>query len=155
MADVRGAVGVPLEAAFAGAFTPTPSTPIYLNLSNGDAYCLLGSTVTKIVSAGASVSSVNVSSPTGVLAAAGGPITSSGTITLAWSGTSGGVPYFSGATAMASSAALATNAIVLGGGSGAAPSTPIPLGTNGFVLTSGGAGVPPSFAAAAAGTWGT
>lgn len=39
------------------------------------------------------------------------------------SGTSGGIPYFSSATAMASSAALAANAIVIGGGAGVAPST--------------------------------
>lgn len=39
------------------------------------------------------------------------------------SGTSGGIPYFSGTTSMASSAALAANAIVVGGGAGVAPST--------------------------------
>jgi hypothetical protein len=52
MADVRGAAGVPIAAAFEGAQSPTPSTPIYINLSNGDAYVLLGSTVTKIATAG-------------------------------------------------------------------------------------------------------
>lgn len=39
------------------------------------------------------------------------------------SGTSGGVPYFSGSTTIASSAALAANALVIGGGAGVAPST--------------------------------
>jgi len=39
------------------------------------------------------------------------------------SGTSGGVPYFSGSTTIASSAALAASAIVLGGGAGTAPAT--------------------------------
>ncbi len=39
------------------------------------------------------------------------------------SGTSGGVPYFSGSSTIASSAALAANAIVIGGGAGTAPST--------------------------------
>jgi hypothetical protein len=39
------------------------------------------------------------------------------------SGTSGGIPYFSGTTSIASSAALAANAIVVGGGAGIAPST--------------------------------
>ena len=52
MADVRGAVGVPTAAAFQGAESPTQSTPIYINLSNGDAYVLLGSTVTQIASGG-------------------------------------------------------------------------------------------------------
>lgn len=38
-------------------------------------------------------------------------------------GTSGGIPYFSGASTWASSGALAANALVIGGGAGAAPST--------------------------------
>jgi len=38
------------------------------------------------------------------------------------SGTSGGVPYFSASNAISSSAALTTNALVKGGGAGAAPS---------------------------------
>lgn len=38
-------------------------------------------------------------------------------------GTSGGVPYFSGTTTIASSAALAANALVIGGGAGVAPAT--------------------------------
>jgi hypothetical protein len=37
------------------------------------------------------------------------------------SGTSGGVPYYSGSTTIASSAALTQNGVVLGGGTGAAP----------------------------------
>lgn len=39
------------------------------------------------------------------------------------SGTSGGVPYFSGSTTIASSAALTANALVIGGGAGSAPAT--------------------------------
>jgi hypothetical protein len=39
------------------------------------------------------------------------------------SGTSGGVPYFSASGAITSSAALAANALVIGGGAGVAPST--------------------------------
>jgi hypothetical protein len=39
------------------------------------------------------------------------------------SGTSGGIPYFSSTTALASSSLLAANAIVIGGGAGTAPST--------------------------------
>lgn len=49
------------------------------------------------------------------------PVTSGG-LGIA-SGTSGGVPYFNSGTTIASSGALAANAIVLGGGAGAAPST--------------------------------
>ncbi len=39
------------------------------------------------------------------------------------SGTSGGIPYFSGTTTIASSTLLAANALVIGGGAGTAPST--------------------------------
>ena len=38
-------------------------------------------------------------------------------------GTSGGIPYYSGTSAITSSALLAANALMVGGGSGAAPST--------------------------------
>lgn len=45
------------------------------------------------------------------------------TITYPTSATSGGVPYFSSATAISSSGVLASTAIMLGGGAGAAPTT--------------------------------
>lgn len=57
-------------------------------------------------------------------------------------GTSGGVPYFSGATTMASSAALAANQLVLGGGAGVAPATLGSLGTTTTVLHGNAAGAP-------------
>jgi len=70
-------------------------------------------------------------------------------------GTSGGVPYFSGAATIASSAALAANAIVIGGGAGVAPSTTttgtgvltalgINVGSAGAFVTFNGAGGTPS-----------
>ena len=62
------------------------------------------------------------------------------------SGTSGGVPYFSGGTTIASSAALAANRIVLGGGAGVAPATLGSLGTTTTVLH-GNAGGAPTFGA--------
>lgn len=64
----------------------------------------------------------------------GGLISVSGSTTLAFTvaGTSGGIPYFSGGTTWASSAALAANSLVIGGGAGVAPST-ITTGTG--VLT--------------------
>lgn len=54
------------------------------------------------------------------------PVTKGGTGLVA--GTSGGVPYFSATTTMASSGALTAAAIVLGGGAGASP-TSLALGT--------------------------
>lgn len=56
-------------------------------------------------------------------------------------GTSGGILYFSGAAALASSAALTANALVIGGGAGVAPSTLAAM-TDGQVLV-GKTGSPP------------
>jgi len=66
---------------------------------------------------------VNATAPTGVLTVGGVPYQNSGTVAFAWSGTSGGVPYFSGTATMASSGALTATAIVVGGGAGSAPYT--------------------------------
>jgi hypothetical protein len=49
--------------------------------------------------------------------------TPTSTPALTVAGTSGGIPYFSSASTWATSAALAANAIVIGGGAGVAPST--------------------------------
>lgn len=63
------------------------------------------------------------------------------------SGTSGGVPYFSGTTAISSSAALTNYAPVVGGGAGAAPrSIAGGAGTTGQVLVSGNGTADPSWA---------
>lgn len=57
------------------------------------------------------------------------------------SGTSGGVPYFSGTTTIASSALLASNAPILGGGAGTAPKTVLGITSDGTSkLTLGVAG---------------
>jgi hypothetical protein len=49
--------------------------------------------------------------------------TATTTPALTVAGTSGGIPYFSSATTWATSAALAANALVIGGGAGVAPAT--------------------------------
>lgn len=58
------------------------------------------------------------------------------------SGTSGGVLAFTSATTMASSPTLGANKLVLGGGAGATPSTPVSLGTTTTVLHGNVAGSP-------------
>ena len=83
------------------------------------------------------VTSVGLSAP-GFLSVGSSPVTTSGTLALSYSGTalpvanggtgltagtSGGIPYYSGTSALTSSAALAANALVVGGGVGAAPAT--------------------------------
>lgn len=72
---------------------------------------------------GGTVTSVDQTFTGGLISVSGNPITGSGTLALTVAGTSGGIPYFSGAASWASSAALAANALMIGGGAGAAPST--------------------------------
>jgi hypothetical protein len=102
------------------------------------------------------VTSVAQSFTGGIVSVGGSPVTSSGTLALTIAGTSGGVPYFSSGTAWASSAALASNALVIGGGAGAAPATTttgtgvvtalgVNTGTAGaFVVNGGALGTPTS-----------
>jgi len=73
--------------------------------------------------ASGSVTSVAQSFTGGLISVGGSPITTSGTLALTVAGTSGGIPYFSSASTWATSAALAANALVIGGGAGVAPST--------------------------------
>jgi hypothetical protein len=69
------------------------------------------------------VTSVAQSFTGGLISVAGSPVTTSGTLALTVAGTSGGIPYFSSSSAWASSSALTANALMVGGGAGAAPST--------------------------------
>jgi len=92
----------------------------------------------------------------GIISVGGSPITTSGTLALTVAGTSGGIPYFSSASAWASSAALAANALMIGGGAGLAPSTittgtgvvtalGVNTGSSGaFVVNGGALGTPSS-----------
>ena len=106
--------------------------------------------------AAAGVTSVAQTFTGGIVSVSGSPITPSGTLALTVAGTSGGVPYFSSATTWATSAALAVNSLVIGGGAGAAPSTTTTgtgvvtaLGVNtgsagAFVVNGGALGTPSS-----------
>lgn len=86
-------------------------------------------------------------SGTGILRRTGAGTCSNGTTatvaeggTGITSGTSGGIPYYSGTSAITSSAALANLTMVVGGGAGAAPSTPVSAPTidaNGNLTVSG------------------
>lgn len=84
----------------------------------------------------------------------GGTITTTGTCALSTpvgvanggtglgSGTSGGIPYYSGSTTLASSGALTASALVLGGGAGASPTVLGSLGTTTTVLHGNASGAP-------------
>ena len=102
------------------------------------------------------VTSVAQSFTGGIISVGGSPVTTTGTLALTVAGTSGGIPYFSSATTWATSAALASNALVVGGGAGVAPSTittgtgvvtalGVNTGTTGaFVVNGGALGTPSS-----------
>ena len=102
------------------------------------------------------VSSVAQSFTGGLISVSGSPITTSGTLALTVAGTSGGIPYFSSGTTWATSAALAANALVVGGGAGVAPATVttgtgvvtalgVNTGSSGaFVVNGGALGTPSS-----------
>jgi len=122
-------LGVASKGTYSGA------TQYYVNdivLYNSSSYiCILasignlptnGTYWNLLVQAGA-VSSVAQTFTGGIVSVAGSPITGSGTLALTVAGTSGGVPYFSSGSTWASSAALASNALVVGGGAGSAPAT--------------------------------
>lgn len=58
------------------------------------------------------------------------------------SGTSGGIPGFTGSTTLTSSVALTSNALVLGGGAGATPTPMASLGTTTTLLHGNASGAP-------------
>jgi hypothetical protein len=105
---------------------------------------------------GGTVTSVAQTFTGGIISVGGSPITGAGTLALTVAGTSGGIPYFSSASTWATSAALAANALMIGGGAGVAPSTittgtgvvtalGVNTGTAGaFVVNGGALGTPSS-----------
>lgn len=91
------------------------------------------------------VTSVGLNVTGGLLSVTGSPVTTAGTLALTVAGTSGGIPYFSGASAWASSGALAANALMIGGGAGLAPST-VTTGTGVLTALGNAAGAAGGFA---------
>lgn len=98
------------------------------------------------------VTSVGFSVPaSSIFGASGSPVTTSGTLGLTVTGTSGGIPYFDTTSTLSSSALLTNHAIVLGGGAGASPTVLGSLGTSTTVLHGAAAGAP-TFSAVALAT---
>jgi len=153
-------LGVSSKGAYSGSTQYYPNDIVSYN--NSSYICILASlgnlptntTYWNLLALAGSVTSVGQTFTGGIVSVSGSPVTSSGTLALTVAGTSGGVPYFSSGTTWASSAALASNALVIGGGAGAAPSTIttgtnvlIALGTNtgsagAFVVNGGALGTP-------------
>lgn len=131
-----------------------------ININDGKLYYKDNGGVVQLIAskagASGSVTSVAQSFTGGLISVSGSPITTSGTLALTVAGTSGGIPYFSSSSTWASSAALAANALVIGGGAGVAPSTittgtgvvtalGVNTGTAGaFVVNGGALGTPSS-----------
>lgn len=83
------------------------------------------------------VSSVGISVPAAsIFGTSGTPVTSSGTLGITTTGTSGGIPYFSSTSALSTSGALTASQLVLGGGAGSSP-TSLAAGSQYVPLTMG------------------
>lgn len=120
--DTSGTVALNAPAI---AGTQTYTLPTAVPAANG--YALTSTTAGVMswaaTSGSGTVTSVGQTFTGGIVSVGGSPVTTSGTLALTVAGTSGGIVYFSGANTWASSAALASNALVVGGGAGAAPAT--------------------------------
>jgi hypothetical protein len=129
-----------VNAIFAGPSSGAAAAPTFRALTTADIPALSYGSVTSVGWTG------------GIVSVATATTTPAFTI----AGTSGGVPYFDTGTTWATSAALAANALVIGGGAGAAPSTTatgtgvvtalgVNTGTAGaFVVNGGALGTPSS-----------
>jgi hypothetical protein len=110
--------------------------------SNGQVLTLAAGVPSWATPTTGTVTSVAQTFTGGIISVGGSPITGSGTLALTVAGTSGGIPYFSSGTTWASSAVLAANALMVGGGAGVAPGT-ITTGTGvvtALGVNTGGAG---------------
>ena len=176
VAGIQGSNGVTsitgtANQVIASASTGAVTLSLPQNINSGAAPTFLGTNFTGIPNAGLTNSSITIN---GTATSLGGSITvgtvtsvgfTGGLITVATptttpaftvAGTSGGIPYFSSASTWATSAALALNSLVIGGGAGAAPVTTTTgtgvltaLGTNvgsagAFVTFNGALGTPSS-----------
>jgi len=145
-----GAAGsVPYQSA-------TDATAFLAAGSNGQVLTLAAGIPSWATPTTGTVTSVAQTFTGGIISVGGSPITNSGTLALTIAGTSGGIPYFSSGTTWASSAVLAANALMVGGGAGLAPCTittgtgvVTALGVNtgsagAFVVNGGALGTPSS-----------
>jgi hypothetical protein len=145
-----GAAGsVPYQSA-------TDATAFLAAGSNGQVLTLAAGIPSWATPTTGTVTSVAQTFTGGIISVGGSPITNSGTLALTIAGTSGGIPYFSSGTTWASSAVLAANALMVGGGAGLAPGTittgtgvVTALGVNtgsagAFVVNGGALGTPSS-----------
>jgi len=142
----NGGTGQTTSTAAINALLPTQAT-------NSGKYLTTDGTNTSWATVSGGSGTVTSVGWTGGIVSVANPTT---TPAFTIAGTSGGVPYFSNGTTWASSAALAANALVVGGGAGSAPATVTTgtgvvtaLGVNtgsagAFVVNGGALGTPSS-----------
>ena len=129
IAIANGGTGQTTATAAFNALSPVTSTGdlILGNGSNSSTRLAIGASTHVLTSNG--TTATWAANPLGTVTTVGwtgGIVTvTNPTTTPAFTiaGTAGGIPYFSSGTAWATSAALTANALVIGGGAGAAPST--------------------------------
>jgi len=105
------------------ATTDTLTNKTYNTAGTGNAFSINGQSITGISGNTNKVATVSGSFTTNDCLAvdANGNVIDNGSGCVSAAGTSGGIPYYNTSTSVASSAALTINAMVLGGGAGAAP----------------------------------
>lgn len=137
--------GTAISAATSGTdYAPATSgsSILYGNAAGGFSNVTIGTGVAFVagtLSATGSGGTVTTVGFTGGIITVANPTT---TPAFTVAGTSGGIPYFSTTATWASSAALAANALVVGGGAGATPATLASTGTTTTVLHGNAAGLP-------------
>jgi len=148
--------GTALPIANGGTALTTTPTNGQLLVGNGTGYTLAAITAGSNITITNGAGSISIAGNAGTVTSVGftggllsiATATSTPAITVA--GTSGGIPYFSSGSTWATSAALAANALVVGGGAGAAPATVttgtgvvtalgVNTGSSGAFATQGGA----------------
>jgi hypothetical protein len=111
----------------------TQYTPNNINCTLSPNWCGAGISLTALKAwigsgPGGGLTSIGINSG-GILSFAGSPLTSNGNMSVVWTGNSGGIPCFNGTTSLASSAAITSGALVVGGGAGGCVGAVASLGT--------------------------
>lgn len=134
----------PIKGSGTSALSPAASADIYGLWSgscSSSTYLRGDGSCATPTGSGGTVTSVALTVP-GILSISGSPVTTSGTLAIGATGTSGGIPYFSSSTGLASSGVLTANELVLGGGAGGTPTVVASLGTTTTLLHGNASGAP-------------
>lgn len=115
MSDVRANSGVPVTGQFAGLSTPSACAPLVVDQTTGWIYALKSGDFVTLAAAGGTVQRVAATFGGGLVSISGSPVSGTGTIAFSVAGQSGGLVYFSGPSAWASTAAGTSSQVAHGG----------------------------------------